>query len=210
MASGFVTETEIEDRKRVRQEEWEKVRKPEDPEAAPEEPVDNRSLWERLEEQKQKKQMDWDEEHKFKNQFRGLNDDEVIFLDKIDDFRTEVERKRMLDEEKELEDFERRQEELREKQLLEKLEMEKKVVIKKPVATSNQAKNSQLKLLAGAVKRKSEKDNDLVKKPKSETTPEKQEVMTKVESKAAPPASAPTSLLGLVDYGSDSDNDSDS
>merc|ERR1712227_504393 len=139
------------------EEEWEKVRKPEDPEAAPEEPVDNRSLWERLEEQKQKKQMDWDEEHKFKNQFRGLNDDEVIFLDKIDDFRTEVERKRMLDEEKELEDFERRQEELREKQLLEKLEMEKKVVIKKPVATSNQSKNSQLKLLAGAVKRKSEK-----------------------------------------------------
>ena len=87
MASGFVTETEIEERKRVRQEEWEKVRKPEDPEAAPEDPVDNRSLWERLEEQKQKKQMDWDEEHKFKNQFRGLNDDEVIFLDKIDDFR---------------------------------------------------------------------------------------------------------------------------
>ena len=122
--------------------------------------------------------------------------------------RTEVERKRMLDEEKELEDFERRQEELREKQLLEKLEMEKKVVIKKPVATSNQSKNSQLKLLAGAVKRKSEKDNDLVKKPKSDTTPDKQEVMKKDESKAAPPA--PTSLLGLADYGSDSENDSDS
>ena len=124
--------------------------------------------------------------------------------------RTEVERKRMLDEEKELEDFERRQEELREKQLLEKLEMEKKVVIKKPVATSNQSKNSQLKLLAGAVKRKSEKDNDLVKKPKSDTPQDKQEVVKKGESKAAPPAPAPTSLLGLADYGSDSDNDSDS
>ena len=87
MASGFVTETEIAERKKVRQEEWERVRKPEDPEAAPEEPVDNRSLWERLEEQKQKKQMDWDEEHKFKNLVRGLNDDEVDFLDKVDDFR---------------------------------------------------------------------------------------------------------------------------
>ena len=43
MASGFVTETEIEEKKRVRQEEWDKVRKPDDPEAAPEEPVDNRS-----------------------------------------------------------------------------------------------------------------------------------------------------------------------
>ena len=87
MASGFVTEAELEERKKVRQEEWEKVRKPEDPVAAPEEPVDNRSLWARLEEQKQKKQAEWDEEHQFKNQFRGLNDDEVLFLDKVDDIR---------------------------------------------------------------------------------------------------------------------------
>ena len=87
MASGFVTEAELEERKKVRQEEWEKVRKPEDPEAAPEEPVDNRSLWARLEEQKQKKQAEWDEEHQFKNQFRGLNDDEVLFLDTVDDIR---------------------------------------------------------------------------------------------------------------------------
>lgn len=87
MSSGFVTEAELEDRKKVRQEEWEKVRKPEDPATAPEEPVDNRSLWARLEEQKQKKQDEWDEEHQFKNQFRGLNDDEVLFLDKVDDIR---------------------------------------------------------------------------------------------------------------------------
>ena len=40
--------------------------------------------------------------------------------------------------------------------MLEKLEMEKKVVTKKPVVSTNQSKNSQLKLLAGAVKRKSE------------------------------------------------------
>ena len=42
MSSGFVTETELEEKKRVRQEEWERVRKPEDPETAPEEPVDSR------------------------------------------------------------------------------------------------------------------------------------------------------------------------
>ena len=87
MSSGFVTETELEEKKKVRQEEWERVRKPEDPVAAPEEPVDSRSLFERLEEQKQKKQDDWDEEHKFKNQFRGLDDEEVDFLDRVDDVR---------------------------------------------------------------------------------------------------------------------------
>ena len=42
MSSGFVTEAEVEERRKVRQEEGERVRKPNDPEAAPEEPVDNR------------------------------------------------------------------------------------------------------------------------------------------------------------------------
>lgn len=31
MSSGFVTEAEVEETRRLRQEEWEKVRKPEDP-----------------------------------------------------------------------------------------------------------------------------------------------------------------------------------
>jgi len=198
MASGFVTETEIEEKKRVRQEEWDKVRKPDDPEAAPEEPVDNRSLWERLEEQKQKKQMDWDEEHKFKNQIRGLNDDEVDFLDKIDDIRTDVERKRILDERKELEDFEKRQQELREKELLERLEIEKKSVIKKP-SNINQStnKNSQMKLLVGAVKRKSEKAND---EPKKTKVGNESDIKNEKTEKTAA-----SGLLGLAAYGSDSD-----
>jgi len=198
MASGFVTETEIEEKKRVRQEEWDKVRKPDDPEAAPEEPVDNRSLWERLEEQKQKKQMDWDEEHKFKNQIRGLNDDEVDFLDKIDDIRTDVERKRILDERKELEDFEKRQQELREKELLERLEIEKKSVIKKP-SNINQStnKNSQMKLLVGAVKRKSEKTND---EPKKTKVGNESDIKNEKTEKTAT-----SGLLGLAAYGSDSD-----
>ena len=42
MSSGFVTEAELEERKRVRQEEWERVRKPSDPVAVPEEQIDNR------------------------------------------------------------------------------------------------------------------------------------------------------------------------
>ena len=38
MASGFISENVLEEKRRQRQEEWEKVRKPEDPEKAPEEP----------------------------------------------------------------------------------------------------------------------------------------------------------------------------
>ena len=72
MSSGFVTEKEIDERKKARQEEWEKVRKPDDPEVAPEEAYDPRSLFEQLEEHRVKKQEDWDESHKLKNQIRGL------------------------------------------------------------------------------------------------------------------------------------------
>merc|ERR1712183_46823 len=195
MSSGFVTETELEEKKRVRQEEWGRVRKPEDPETAPEEPVDNRSLWERLNEQKQKKQDDWDEEHKFKNQFRGLNDEEVDFLDKIDNARADVERKKFLEEQQELEEFERMQQESRERELKERLELEKKVPRKAPVtapSSGSSKRNSQLKLLAGAVKRKTASEDADIKKIKTQDKSE-----------------APPGLLGLAAYGSDSDSGSE-
>ena len=78
MSSGFVTEQEINEKKKVRQEEWDRVRKAEDPEIAPEEPYDPRSLFEQLEEHKEKKQEEWDESHKLKNQIRGLGK-KIIF-----------------------------------------------------------------------------------------------------------------------------------
>ena len=89
MSSGFVTAKEIELKKKARQEEWEKIRKPEDPETAPEEPHDSRSLFERLEEHRVRKQEEWDESHKLKNQIRGLgkfivNDEGAIWLCSVD------------------------------------------------------------------------------------------------------------------------------
>jgi hypothetical protein len=42
MSSGFVTENEIEERRKQRQEEWERVRKEDQPKEAPEEPYDGR------------------------------------------------------------------------------------------------------------------------------------------------------------------------
>jgi hypothetical protein len=89
MSSGFISESVIEKKKKQRQLEWEQVgtlpqcliynrfrirgtslqvRKPEDPKEAPEEPVDTRSLYERLQANKTKAQEEWDEAHKLKNQ----------------------------------------------------------------------------------------------------------------------------------------------
>ncbi|XP_068215496.1 PSME3-interacting protein isoform X2 [Palaemon carinicauda] len=67
MSSGFISEKDVAERRRVRQENWEKNRKEDDPLEAPEEaPPDNRSLYDRLQEQRQKKQEEYDEAHKKK------------------------------------------------------------------------------------------------------------------------------------------------
>lgn len=86
MSSGlnnFVTESEIAEARKKRQEEWEKVRTAEEPERkfvvfdlliqkliifrfleVPEEAFDGRSLFERLKEQKYKKDLEFEEAHK--------------------------------------------------------------------------------------------------------------------------------------------------
>lgn len=96
LSRKFVSESELDEKRKKRQEEWEKVRKPDDPEGkcvrtvpnekssmnlnlwyalvhvsfvssseAPEEKYDPRSLFERLQEQKDKKQEDFEEQFKF-------------------------------------------------------------------------------------------------------------------------------------------------
>uniref|UniRef100_A0A672TGK8 FAM192A/Fyv6 N-terminal domain-containing protein n=1 Tax=Strigops habroptila TaxID=2489341 RepID=A0A672TGK8_STRHB len=61
----FVSESELEERRKRRQEEWEKVRKPEDPEECPEEAYNPCSLYEILQEQREKKQQEFEEKFKF-------------------------------------------------------------------------------------------------------------------------------------------------
>ena len=53
---------------------------------APEVPIDNRSLFEKLQEQKDLKEMQWQEEHAFKNNTfnKALEEDEAQFLDAVD------------------------------------------------------------------------------------------------------------------------------
>jgi hypothetical protein len=55
MSGNFVTEADLEEARKNRQAEWERVRKADDPEEAPEETYDHRSLFERLEEHKRVK-----------------------------------------------------------------------------------------------------------------------------------------------------------
>ncbi|CAK9821576.1 PSME3-interacting protein [Anthophora retusa] len=158
MSSGFISEAEITEQRRIRQEEWERVRTADQPLEAPEEPYDPRSLYERLQEQKNKRDAEYEEAHKLKNMIKGLDDDEVEFLDLVDRTKLEEERKKNLEEEKEMRDFKAAVASLQEKSLNEKLKQELKnpQIINKNVS-SRSSRSSQLKLLAGVVVKRPEK-----------------------------------------------------
>ncbi|KAH8400767.1 hypothetical protein KR009_000805 [Drosophila setifemur] len=152
MSSGFVTEAEAAEARQRRQEEWERVRQPEDPLERPEEPYDGRSLYERLKENKTKKDMEFEEAHKLKNLIRGLDDDEVQFLELVDAHKMNAERQQMRDEELELKDFRNRVEKLQEESVDKKLQAELKTTAKSAGASSG--RNTQKTLLGQGIKRK--------------------------------------------------------
>ncbi|KAM9510344.1 PSME3-interacting protein-like [Guaruba guarouba] len=100
----FVSESELEERRKRRQEEWEKVRKPDDPEVCPEEAYNPHSLYEVLQEQREKKQ-EFDEQFKFKNMVRGLDEDETHFLDEVSQQQELLENEQREEELKELNEY---------------------------------------------------------------------------------------------------------
>ncbi|NXC16573.1 F192A protein, partial [Corythaeola cristata] len=164
----FVSESELEERRKRRQEEWEKVRKPEDPKECPEEAYDPRSLYERLQEQREKKQQEFEEQFKFKNMVRGLDEDETHFLDEVSRQQELLEKQRREEELKELNEYRISFVTLTKVgvSMDPKKETEKKLPMK---SVENKNKFSQAKLLAGAVKHRSSDGGNSVKRLKLDT-----------------------------------------
>ncbi|TNN71129.1 Protein FAM192A [Liparis tanakae] len=171
LSRKFVSESELEENRKKRQEEWEKVRNPEDPEEAPEEKYDPRSLFERLQEQKDKKQEEYDEQFKFSNMVRGLDEEESSFLTEVSRQQCLVEKQRRDEEKKEL--LEYRISFLcavvKQAATESRREPEKKVAPKNSGVEQKTSHLSQAHLLAGAVKRRSSsQSSDSSKKQKVE------------------------------------------
>ncbi|XP_012539293.1 PSME3-interacting protein [Monomorium pharaonis] len=196
MSSGFISEAEIAEQRRMRQEEWERVRTADQPLEAPDESYDPRSLYERLQEQKNKRDIEYEEAHKLKNMIKGLDDDEVEFLDLVDRTKMEEERKKNLEEEKEMRDFKAAVASLQEQKLNEKLKQE----LKNPTINKNAAGGSrtlQLKLPAGVILKRSDKQKQGENKGiKRKLSPSKEDIDTskKEESHASCEPVADTSL----------------
>ncbi|XP_068116798.1 PSME3-interacting protein [Hyperolius riggenbachi] len=216
MNKRFVTESEIEERRKKRQEEWDKVRKPEDPEECPEEVYDPRSLYEKLQEQKDKKQQEYEEQFKFKNMVRGLDEDESNFLDEVSRKQELLEKQRRDEEKKELNEFRARTLAATSSEH-KKREPEKKALTKPPESKN---KLSQSKLLAGAVRHRSNSEDSGAKKLKLDQEQEnlRESHSSSVESSNTaaskvhcPPASICIGILpGLGEYSGSSDSESSS
>ncbi|XP_026805828.1 PSME3-interacting protein [Rhopalosiphum maidis] len=168
MSSGFVSETELAERRRIRQEEWDKVRTAEQPLVVPEEQYDHRSLFDRLEEQRRKKEYEYEETHKLKNMIRGLDDDEVGFLELVDKTKMDEERRQLIEEARQIEEFRSKVSTLQCETVVSPLV----ATIPKPQTLKNSVtRKTQSKLLAGAIvkKRTSEEPINPSKKLKPTT-----------------------------------------
>ncbi|XP_077868072.1 PSME3-interacting protein-like [Saccoglossus kowalevskii] len=108
---AFVSQNELDEKRKARQEEWEKVRTAEQPEVCPEEEEhDPRSLFEQLQDQKDKKQEEYDEKFKFKNLiYKGLDKEESNFLDHVAERKLQIDRNIMSEEKKIVEEYLKKQ-----------------------------------------------------------------------------------------------------
>ncbi|KAH7883695.1 N-terminal domain of NEFA-interacting nuclear protein NIP30-domain-containing protein [Phlebopus sp. FC_14] len=108
VASRFVSQDDIEAAKARREEQWKAAyaRLGQEPPPRPtEDSFDGRSLAEKLAANRAAKQEEWEERTKLANQFRALEEDEIMFLDSIREKQAEEERLRKAQDGEELSDF---------------------------------------------------------------------------------------------------------
>ncbi|KAK3722354.1 hypothetical protein RRG08_041957 [Elysia crispata] len=100
---SFVTEEEVQEQRQKRQAEWEKVRKPDDPEECPEE--ESRSLFDQLKANKDFAEREREEETKLRSSVKGLDDDEVQFLNFVSNRQLQIEKDRNNEEKSVMEEL---------------------------------------------------------------------------------------------------------
>ncbi|CCL98981.1 uncharacterized protein FIBRA_00989 [Fibroporia radiculosa] len=108
VGSRFVSQSDIDTAKARREEQWKAAyaRLGQEPPPPPtEDAFDGRSLAEKLAANRAAKQEEWEERNKLGNQFRALEEDEVLFLDSLMEKQREEERLRKEQDGEELKHF---------------------------------------------------------------------------------------------------------
>lgn len=228
---SFVSESVLEERRKRRQEEWEKSRTEDMPLEAPEEEYDSRTLYDRLREQKTKKDEEFEESRKLKHLIKGLDNEEITFLEMVDNNKIQIETQRLKEEVEAIEEYKRAVSHLNNEEQEKRLNAFKKDIFSKNFVSnennSNKSakKSSQSALLANVVRKRTQSDENEDKTPKklkSEDNKSKS-ISTTSETSIKPSESVESSdtsikcigvLPGLGLYAnsdsSDSDNSSNS
>jgi len=166
MSSGFLTEKEAAAAREKRQDEWERVRKDTDPREAPVDqimaPAESRPLYDVLNDNRMKEQEAIMAQRAFKNQIRGLNEDESAYLSQLS--QAEYKRERVLQREADalIGELKRNQTSMGIRASLEKKPDSKPRPTSALLDTKKVKKQSTL--LKGAIKRKTSTDDEEPKK----------------------------------------------
>jgi len=108
VGSRFVTQSDVEAARARRDEQWKAAyaRLGQEPPPPPQEDAyDGRSLAEKLAANRAAKQEEWEEKTKLANQFRALEEDEIMFLDSVRERQEKEERERKVRDGEELKTF---------------------------------------------------------------------------------------------------------
>lgn len=223
MSSGFFSEKEAEQNRISKQQEWERVRKPNDSKEAPLDQLRNgRPLHQQLEENRVAEQEALNDSLALKNQIRGINEDESAYLNSISKAEVKIERERQKEADLLIGALKRNQSKYT-------IRNEKQPVLVENSKTPSdengiKKKKKQSSLLAGAIKRKSSADGNEPKSKESKASSNQSEVQLKAKLLSPKKITAitikpnstkqsnaePSALLSLGAQYSDSDDDKNS
>ncbi|GAO49044.1 hypothetical protein SAICODRAFT_25499 [Saitoella complicata NRRL Y-17804] len=233
MSSGFVSERTLRENEATQNaeenEDWAaakaRVAGLQERNKEPKESVDDRSLFDRLQENKLKKEEARMEAAKFSNLIRRLDDDEVDFLADVQEQKRREDREKREEMEREMDAFRRARYEAEQATVTATATAtatEPPIALKKEVSKEETKKRKKENVLVGLVVKKAKgaagppsvmKDTENKEKPlqKEETPKEtaKPAPIIPEPSKLTeePPTAKPAGLSGLIAYGSDSDSD---
>ncbi|KAI0286995.1 NEFA-interacting nuclear protein NIP30 [Russula aff. rugulosa BPL654] len=108
VGSRFVSQSDVDTARTRREEQWKAAyaRLGQEPPPPPQEDAfDGRSLAEKLAANRAAKQEEWEEKTKLANQFRALEEDEIMFLDSVRERQEQEERERRERDGEELRSF---------------------------------------------------------------------------------------------------------
>lgn len=202
----FIKESDVEEAKKKRAEEWEAARAAGRELPDPDEPLDTRSLFERLKEQKDKKQDAFEDQLKFKNMiYKGLNSEDADFLGMVSQKQAEIDERRFNQESEELVNFRAAVDERVSESLDDKTSSDEKLkTIKVAEDFKKRKSTSQAALIGAAIVKKK-------KVAKVEVVENVEQQLDETKSKASEQSNGAqvtgSSLLSLADYPSSSSDE---